>query len=712
MDHENALQKVDQESIILEYLNLLKKRSMVIVSFISVLLVTSFVATLFATERYKASSTIEILPFAPSVMGSASEDDVSSMGAESDSAMRIYYGTMYAILSSKKVLNKTIERLHQEYDIHDFQGEDGYRLLKRSLSIAPKPDTTLTTISIEHTNPETAAIIANVLASVFFDLNLDRALEPVRDALKFLEREHERYREAKLTSDERVHEFKYENHLVGIEQRANATMTNMLALQEALTKIQSERIQVEAEYNARIDIVKNGNMDSMVNEFAARDRLLSSLLSSQSRSEQTLEALRVRYTDKHPQVVAELRQLNSLNQRIDEEIQGHLEAKKTELELILARERGVSEELARAESEVKELDRKLIELQFLLGEAARNQALYMMLDKRMSEVDLSQFMQANNIRFVDPAEAEYDPVYPNPIKNLIVALVMGLMGGIGLAFIVEYLDNTVKSKEDLESLLGVPLLGVVPAINAEEMLSLSSIRDRSLFVFSQPRSTVSEALRSIRTNVLFRLGGGVNKTLLVTSSVPKEGKSFMSSNLSAVLAMGGHRVILVDADLRRPSLHNLFELSDEVGLSEVLAGTRTLESVIQPTHIPNLHLITAGPIPPNPSELLGSETMLNVKRALNDMCDILIIDSSPVTAVADPVILSHLVDGVVLVVEANSTKKPIVMQTVTRLQQVQAKIIGGVVNKLDLSKSGYGYYYYYSDYSYYTDDEYQSRGIS
>ena len=138
---------------------------------------------------------------------------------------------------------------------------------------------------------------------------------------------------------------------------------------------------------------------------------------------------------------------------------------------------------------------------------------------------------------------------------------------------------------------------------------------RSLFVFSQPRSTVSEALRSIRTNVLFRLGGGTNKTLLITSSVPKEGKSFMSSNLSAVLAMGGQRVILVDADLRRPSLHSLFELSDEVGLSEVLCGTRTLESVIQPTHIPNLHLIAAGPIPPNPSELLGSETMLNVKRA-------------------------------------------------------------------------------------------------
>ena len=158
---------------------------------------------------------------------------------------------------------------------------------------------------------------------------------------------------------------------------------------------------------------------------------------------------------------------------------------------------------------------------------------------------------------------------------------------------VEYLDNTVKSKEDLESMLGVPLLGIVPSINPDEILELSSGRERSLFAHSRPKSTVSEALRSIRTNVLFRTGNIEKRTLLVTSAVPKEGKSFMSSNLSAVLAMAGTRVILVDADLRRPSLHSLFEITDEFGLSDVLVRAKTLESVIQPTHIENLSVIAA-----------------------------------------------------------------------------------------------------------------------
>jgi polysaccharide biosynthesis transport protein len=377
---------------------------------------------------------------------------------------------------------------------------------------------------------------------------------------------------------------------------------------------------------------------------------------------------------------------------------------------LISREIAVEDELQRVESEVKELDRKLIELQFLLGEAKRNENLYEMLDKRMSEVDLSQVMQSNNVRFVHEATPNNLIVYPNWSKNMIMALALGLLGGVGLAFMVEYLDNTVKSKEDLESMLGVPLLGIVPSINPEEILELSSGRDRSLFAHARPRSTVSEALRSIRTNVLFRTGNVAKRTLLVTSAVPKEGKSFMSSNLSAVLAMAGTRVILVDADLRRPSLHSLFEITDEFGLSDVLSEHRTLESVIQRTHIENLSVISAGPIPPNPSELLGSEKMDNVVAQLHDLCDILIIDSPPVTAVADPIILSHLADGVILVVEANSTKKPIVMQAVVRLQQVQARLIGGVVNKLDVRKAGYGYYYYYySDYGYYTDDEYDAR---
>jgi capsular exopolysaccharide synthesis family protein len=225
-----------------------------------------------------------------------------------------------------------------------------------------------------------------------------------------------------------------------------------------------------------------------------------------------------------------------------------------------------------------------------------------------------------------------------------------------------------------------------------------------------PRSNVSESLRSIRTNVLFRTGNQKTRTILVTSAVPREGKSFMSSNLSAVIAMAGSRVIIIDADLRRPSVHRLFEMSDAYGLSDILMGQKSIEECIQHSHIPGLDVISAGPIPQNPSELLGSPLMRQIKEQLSGHYDVIVIDSPPATAVADPMILSPMSDGVILVVEANQTRKPVVMQAVTRLRQVQANILGGIVNKLDLRKAGYGYYYYYySDYGYYADDEYDAR---
>ena len=700
----------ESESLLFMYLNVLKKRGPVVISFAGVLIITAIIATMFSTRYYSSRSVIEIMPIAPSVMGKESGEAVSELGAATDSALRVYYGTQFSILSSATVLSRSVERLQQDHGVTDFdEMEEPAKFLRTHLTLAPQPDTTLVHIKIEYPDPNKAALFANVIADVYMQYNLERGLTAVKEALTWLEREHERYREAKLEADEKVHEFKYENHLVGIEQRANVTMAKMQQLQLILTNIQTERIQVEAEYKQRLRMSQSDAWTALAKEYSVSDRLLSSLMNSRSQLLQNRDELASRYLPAHPKMASIQKQLDAIELRIKEEVGKHLMAKQASLDIVFSKENVVREELQMIESEVKELDRKLIELQFLTGEAARNEKLYLMLDKRMSEVDLSQFMQSNNIRFVDQAVPNDVPVRPNFALNLFMAIILGAIGGIGLAFIVEYLDNTVKTKDDLEFMLGVPLLGVVPSIDSEEMLAISSNRERSLFAHSRPRSPVSESLRSIRTNVLFRTGNVPSRTLLVTSAVPKEGKSFMSANLAAVLAMAGSRVILIDADLRRPSTHLLFDLSDDQGLSEVLAGTRSIDEVIQQSHVPNLEVISSGPIPPNPSELLGSDEMKRIPELLSERYDIIIIDSPPATAVADPIVLAPLADGVVLVVEANRTRKPVVMQAITRLQQVQAKIIGGIVNKLDVRKSGYGYYYYYSNYGYYADEEYEER---
>ena len=251
----------------------------------------------------------------------------------------------------------------------------------------------------------------------------------------------------------------------------------------------------------------------------------------------------------------------------------------------------------------------------------------------------------------------FEKVRPRLTTNLPMAFLIGLLGGIALAFFMEYVDATIKSREDLEEVVGVPFLGAVPVLTTSDLLSLESDRDRSIYVNARPRSTAAEALRSIRTNILFRTPDNQpQKRLLIASAVPREGKSFISSNLATIIAMTGSRVLLIDADLRRPTQHKLFGITNDIGLSTVLIGERPLEQCVQRTHVKGLDLLASGPRPPNPAELLGGESMEQLIET-NTAYDFVIIDSSPIGAVADPLILSRFVDGVLMVIESNKTNR-------------------------------------------------------
>jgi len=700
------------QSIVYQYLSILQKRKGIILAFSGVLIITAIISTMLSTRYYASKAVIEIMPIAPSIMGKDGGEAVTELGVGSDSRLRVYYGTQFAILASNTILGQAVEKLQTEHGYDDFDEQvDPVAFLRNFLSLKPKPETTLINIKIEYPDPNKAAVMANVIANVYMEHNLNSNLQSVRDALSGIEREHERFREAKRKSDSELHSFKFENHMIGVEKQNTYIQNKMKALQKELTEVQVDRVQIEADYNQRQEIFASKNWLSLAKSFSKKDIILQQYLSARVILLDEKNKLSVRYTAKHPEMQAISKQLKANAKNIREEVQQELAALQTEVEVLKTKEDVLQKELEVVEIQVKELDQNLIELQFITSEAEKNKKLYTVLDERMSQVDLAQFMQSNNVRFVDRAVPNNNPVSPSLSLNLMMALILGLVGGIGLAFVIEFLDNTVKSKEDLEAMLGMPLLGIVPIIAEEEMLEITSNRERALFTHAKPRSSVAESLRSVRTNVLFRTGNKKSRTLLITSAIPREGKSFSSSNLAAVLAMSGSRVIIIDADLRRPSIHRLFELSDEKGLSEVLLSQRSVHEVITPSHISNLDVIPAGPIPTNPSELLGSEKMQDVVKELQKEYDIVIIDSPPVTAVADPLILSPFADGVILVVEANQTRKPIVMQAITRLQQVKAPLIGGIVNKFDIKRSGYGYYYYYNDYGYYAEEEYEASGV-
>lgn len=697
--------EIEEAPLLEKYITILRVRRQVIFVFAGVLVITSLIATAMATRRYSARAVVEVMPVAPKVMNSV--EQVEDLGAGTKDIARLYYATQQRIVRSRMVIQGALDSLRDDHGITEFdQEEDPILALRKKLTLIMYPETTLFAFEIIDTDPERAALYANTIATVYMENNLARGQQATRQALEWLQKELYRYRQEKLTADERVHEYKYQNNLIGLEERYEAIKRRIDELTTLIDGLQTEIVRLEVSVNSTQIQMEKGEWRSLAQDSAdfKEQQTLSSLLIRESELTQEWNKLNVYYLPEHPEVRRVEEELRGVQSLIKQELSSALKAMKVHLAEMRAAQNEFEVERGIVSEKLRELDKKKIDLAFLTAEATRNETIFNELDARLSQVDLSQFTSANNIRFIDKAEPNWEPVYPNLMQNLILSIVLGFVGGAALAFLVEFLDNSIKTTEDLERMLGMPLLGVVPSLNQDDVNQILSNRERAIYAYTRQRSPVAEALRSIRTNIKFRTGDKNPLVLLVTSAVPQEGKSFMSSNLSAVMAMTGQKVLLIDADLRRPSVHRLFDLTDAYGTVDVLLGERSFQSVAQNTHVPNLQVVASGAPPPNPNELLGNGILQRVRELVPEF-DVIVIDTPPVTAVSDPMVLSPMVDGVVLVVEANGTKRPVVKQAVSRLKGVDAPLLGGVVNKFDSKRSGYGYYYYYADYGYYADEE-------
>ncbi|WP_278276561.1 polysaccharide biosynthesis tyrosine autokinase [Anaerobranca gottschalkii] len=304
---------------------------------------------------------------------------------------------------------------------------------------------------------------------------------------------------------------------------------------------------------------------------------------------------------------------------------------------------------------------------------------------------IHEFIKKENVQILDYAVIPTNPIKPRPMLNITIAFVLGVMIGVGLVFLLEYLDNSVKGPDDVEKRLNLPVLGAVPLMEGNEnQLKLITMKD--------PKSPISEAYRMLRTNIQFSNLDNELKTILVTSSGPAEGKSTSISNLAVTMVNMGHKVLLIDADLRKPQIHKIFNLDNDAGMTNILMGEK-IENVVHSISGMKLDIITTGPIPPNPSEILGSKAMKNFIEQCKEKYDIILIDSPPVAVVTDAAVLSKITDGTLFVVAAGQTTMDIAMKAKDMLDKVQAKVIGVLVNKVNIERKKYQYYY-----SYYLED--------
>ncbi|MBN1337609.1 MAG: polysaccharide biosynthesis tyrosine autokinase [Deltaproteobacteria bacterium] len=707
-----------REASLLRYWLILRKRRETVLLFTGIVVLVVTLYTLLAPKVYEGRAVLEITPESTSAINV--EEVTDALTVTTAEERRMFYNTQYRIMQSERVLQSALDALEDQGNQFVYEIDKDRRIdtLRRLLTIDPELDTRLVNVVVRHTDPEDAALFANTIAQAYIDANRARSLQAAEGALSWLRERQQKARSEKEASNQKVHAYKYpEEGLLGLEEQSAAVRMSLERLQAAWSEAHARRVEVESGYLKARSLLGSGAWVGLARLLAAEDPVLQNLIQSWQDLEKEQSALASRYLPDHPSMGEIGRQLVEVEAQIKDQADQILAGQRARLDLLVTQEKALAFELEQVKSELGDLDRRFLNLNDMKDEAEQNTAFYKTLDQRAAEVallsdaGLQQFIESNNIWMVDAAKPTGRIVRPLLRVNLPWSLIVGLLGGIALAFFMEYVDNTVKSREDVEEIVGVPFLGAVPVLPPQELTALQDERDQTIFVNARPRSPVAEALRSIRTNILFHLEGDAmgaqgaseatgaagrrrHRRLLVTSAAPREGKSFVTSNLAAIIAMTGSRVLLVDADLRRPTQHKLFRLPNDRGLSTALQGEAPLNECIQETHVRDLHLMAAGSRPPNPAEILSSERMVQLLDDLKEY-DVVLVDSSPVTAVADPLILSRLVHGVVLVIESNHTARELVLQSRARLAEMGAEILGAIVNKLDVRKAGYGYYYYY-----------------
>jgi capsular exopolysaccharide synthesis family protein len=555
------------------------------------------------------------------------------------------------------------------------------------LTISPVRNSRLVDVSYRSSDPEMSSRVANALARQYIEQNLEFKFLATKEATDFLNARTAEQRKSLEESEQALQRYREKTGAVALEDRQNIVVQRLSDLNAAVTRARTERIEKEAVYNQiralQSDRAALDTFPAILNN-AFIQQLKGQLNDLQRQQKQLAEKLGAR----HPDMVRAQSAIETTEARIGAEVQKVVQALRNDFQAAAANERALQVSLDQQRAEAQELNRASIQYGVLQRDATSNQTMFAGLLERSRETGISGELKTSNIRIVDQAETPRAPASPNKRNNLLLALFGGTFLGIALAFFFEYLDSHIKQPEEIKSHLGLAFLGMVPLFNTKD------IKGQPLIGKGMPNE-FSEAFRGIRTNVLFSSADPGSKTLVVTSTGPGEGKSVVSANLAIALAQSGQRTLLIDADMRRPKLNELFGVSAEPGLSNVMVGDAKASETVKRTLTPNLWLLAAGKHPPNPAELLGSRRFNDFIGSLSEHFEWVVIDSPPVMAVTDASIIAHNASGVVFVVGSEMTSKGAAKVALEQLDAAKAKYVGGILNRVDVRRNPYYYSRHY-----------------
>jgi capsular exopolysaccharide synthesis family protein len=693
-----------------EYLTLLHKRRTLVSTCLGVAFLLATLYNYAARPLYQATAVVLIDRQAPNVLP-GKEVQETSTGSD-------YYETQYALLRGRSLAQRVVERLELTKSAEfrqgpllgpwerlqrlfgragATQGDEGLPLspavaaFRSRVEVEPVPGSRLVSLRFTAYDPALAAQAANTLAQLFIEQSLEFQYTASAEATAWLkERVGEQQR--KVDEAERaLQQYREREGLVNFEERQSLADQKVGALASALLAARTERLAQEAlvrqlaslppDQLATMSLVLES---SVVQGLRAR---LAELRDEEARLSDTLGA-------RHPEMLKLRDRIEATQAKLRGEIADVVRSAESAYQTTRAREASLQQDLEAAKREALVVSRKAIEHGALKRQVDTHQQVLRELLGRTQETGLETELTSTNIRVVEKADVPRRPLYPRRLRNYQLALILGLAIGIALAVLFEHLDNTVKTPEDVKGRLRLPFLGMVPASAA----AVPGDVEPAPVVVREPQSAVAEAYRVLRTNLIFSSAEATGRVLVVSSANPGEGKTTTVANLAASLADNGARVLAVEADLRRPTMHRHFGTEKTPGLTDLIVGKCTASHATQWTRVPRVQLLPAGYIPPNPAELLGSQNLREVIQAFRKRYDWVVIDAPPILGMADTPVLCPLADGVVLVVWAEHCSRPAVEQAVDQVVRVGGRITGVVLNKVDLARNAYYYSHYYGDY--------------
>jgi polysaccharide biosynthesis transport protein len=719
------VQEKHKEIDLAEYWRIIVRRQWAFFLFAGTLLVFTGVFSFLARPRFKATASLIIEGDSSRIL---SIDETFGYQSRDFQDLR-YYNTQLRLLKSRSLAEKVARKMNLP-SRPEFAGRSNRapaakgsaanpylgiaKQLLLDIDVKPVRETKIVEVSYVSTSPALAAEVVNSLAEEFINFAIERRYETTQQASDFLSEQISGLREDLAAKERELQRYGQEKQILFLSESESTEVNKFANLNQAYNDALIERIRAESAYRE----IKDLDVDSipqLVNNPAVQ-QLRTDYMRAKNEYEEKIKLFKPDY----PEMI----QIRGRLESMKNELKKTVSSTESEYQSALRREESLKAVLEKQKLDVSKMNSNAILYNSLKIEVENKRKLLNTLVEKQNETLVSSrlgSLKTSGISIVDRAEVPRSPVSPRKALNLILALILGLSGGAGLCFLLEYLDNTVKGPEEVEKLAGLPSLGIVPQFSPDDKEARRNGEDRAengnnpardpasgsasieLINYFYPKLAISEHYRTIRTSFLLSHANRPPRTIVFTSSMPQEGKTSTIVNIAVSFSQLQQRVLVIECDLRKPRFHQIFGLPRTRGLSSYLTGRLPLKEAIEKTSLENIWVLPCGPIPPNPAELLNSTKMRDMMTEVREVFDIVLIDTPPVLAVIDPIIVASLADSVVLVVHANKIPRKSFMNSVQELKRNNAKIIGVVFNGVPSS----GHKYYYRGYEQYYRPSYE-----